>query len=238
MPDTRDRILDAALHVMRTRGFARTTTKEIARAAGYSEATLYKHFRDKTDLFLAVLKERLPTVSRLLSPEAGPHSAEASPDVAPSEDLAARLTAFARAAIDFYLVSFPISASVFSEPDLLAAHHAAVTRQGAGPHMPVQALARYLRSEQERGRVRPGADCDAAASLLLGSCFQYAFLRCFAQLPPDPAAAGAHATTIVATLLAGLEPVGVEPPNSASDGAGGTDGNDGAGGRGASRTNT
>ena len=207
MPDTRDRILDAALHVMRTRGFARTTTKEIARAAGFSEATLYKHFQDKTDLFLAVLKERLPTVSRLLSPEAGPDSAEARPGPAPA-DLAARLTAFARAAVDFYQVSFPISASVFSEPDLLAAHHAAVTRQGAGPHMPVEALARYLRNQQEHGRVRPGADCDAAASLLLGSCLQYAFLRCFAQLPPDPAAAMAHASAIVATLLAGLAPAG------------------------------
>ena len=54
--------------------------------------------------------------------------------------------------------------------------------------------------------MRPGADCDAAASLLLGSCFQYAFLRCFAQLPPDPDAAQAHATAIVATLLAGLQP--------------------------------
>ena len=67
MPDTRDRILDAAAHVMRTLGFARTTTKEIARAAGYSEATLYKHFQDKTDLFLAVLKERLPSLGSTLS---------------------------------------------------------------------------------------------------------------------------------------------------------------------------
>jgi AcrR family transcriptional regulator len=223
MPGTRDRILDAAAHVMRTHGFARTTTKQIARAAGYSEATLYKHFQDKTDLFLAVLRERLPTVSRLLAPPAGQTEAA-------TEDLAGRLTATARGAIDFYLASFPISASVFSEPDLLTAHHAAVTGQGAGPHMPVEALARYLRTEQEHGRVRPGADCDAAASLLLGSCFQYAFLRCFAQLPPDPAAADAHAAAIVATLLAGLE-----IPNSvasASDGIGG------AGGWGDSRTNT
>jgi AcrR family transcriptional regulator len=225
MPDTRDRILDAATHVMRTRGFARTTTKEIARAAGYSEATLYKHFQDKTDLFLAVLKERLPTVSWMLSPDA---SQQASPD-----DLAARLTAFARGAVEFYQASFPISASVFSEPDLLAAHHAAVTSQGAGPHMPVQALARYLRTQQEHGSVRPGADCDAAASLLLGSCFQYAFLRCFAQLPPDPEADAAHAGAIVTTLLAGLA-----PPHSASDASDGADGNEGAGGRGASRTNT
>ena len=79
-------------------------------------------------------------------------------------------------------------------------------RQGAGPQYPVEALARYLRLEQGRGRIRPGADCDAAASLLLGSCFQYAFLRCFAQLPPDPDAAAGHATAIAATLLAGLQP--------------------------------
>jgi AcrR family transcriptional regulator len=204
MPDTRDRILDAAAHVMRTRGFARTTTKEIARAAGYSEATLYKHFQDKTDLFLAVLKERLPSLGSTLSALSAGIDADA--DTAAGETLASRLTATARGAIAFYEASFPISASVFSEPELLTAHHAAVTRQGAGPQYPVEALARYLRLEQGRDRIRPGADCDAAASLLLGSCFQYAFLRCFAQLPPDPDAAQAHATAIVTTLLAGLEP--------------------------------
>ena len=54
-------MLDAAAHVMRTRGMARATTKEIAKAAGYSEAALYKHFRDKTEMFLAVLTERVPS---------------------------------------------------------------------------------------------------------------------------------------------------------------------------------
>jgi AcrR family transcriptional regulator len=214
MPDTRDRILDAAAHVMRTRGFARTTTKEIARAAGYSEATLYKNFQDKTDLFLAVLKERLPSLGSTLGALSAGIDAGADAPAGPaaSESLAGRLTATARGAIAFYEASFPISASVFSEPELLAAHHAAVTRQGAGPQYPLEALARYLRLEQERGRIRSGADCAAAASLLLGSCFQYAFLRCFAQLPPDPEAAAAHATAIVGTLLAGLEPV--TPPRS------------------------
>jgi AcrR family transcriptional regulator len=219
MPDTRDRILDAAAHVMRTRGFARTTTKEIARAAGYSEATLYKHFQDKTDLFLAVLKERLPSLGSTLSALSAGIDADAGADAGPqasagtngptdaSESLASRLTATAHGAIAFYEASFPISASVFSEPELLAAHHAAVTGRGGGPQYPLEALARYLRLEQGRGRIRPGADCDAAASLLLGSCFQYAFLRCFAQLPADPAAAQAHASAVVTTLLAGLAPV-------------------------------
>ena len=199
MAGTRDRILDAAAHVMRTRGFARTTTKEIARAAGYSEATLYKHFQDKTDLFLAVLKERLPRL-----PVFGDHDGKDSTDG--EGTLQDRLVATALGAIAFYEASFPISASVFSDPDLLAAHHAAVTRQGAGPQYPLEALARHLRLEQDNGHIRATADCAAAASLLLGSCFQYAFLRCFAQLPPDPAAATAHAAGIAATLLAGLAP--------------------------------
>ncbi|MBV9794621.1 MAG: hypothetical protein JO016_11855 [Actinobacteria bacterium] len=59
---------------------------------------------------------------------------------------------------------------------------------------------------QQRGRIRPDADCEAAASMLLGSAFQYAFFRCFAQLAPDPEAAAAHATAIAATLLTGLAP--------------------------------
>src|ERR1700679_3578661 len=108
MPDTRDRILDAAAHVMRTRGFARTTTKEIARAAGFSEATLYKHFQDKTDLFLAVLKERLPSLGpllRALSADAGAVSgadAGAGAGTGTDRDVAGRLAAAARGAIAFY----------------------------------------------------------------------------------------------------------------------------------------
>ena len=187
MTSTRDRILDAAAHVMRTRGFARTTTKEIARAAGFSEATLYKHFQDKTDLFLAVLKERLPSLAPVLSVLETEASQDATAGDGTSagdgtrEDrrgLADRLAATARGAIAFYEASFPVSASIFSEPDLLAAHRAALARQGAGPHHPLQALARYLRLEQEHGHIRPGADCDAAA---------------------------VHATAIATTLLAGLE---------------------------------
>jgi AcrR family transcriptional regulator len=46
-PPARVRILDAAHELMLTLGLARTTTKEIARAAGCSEAALYKHFASK-----------------------------------------------------------------------------------------------------------------------------------------------------------------------------------------------
>jgi len=192
---TRDQILDAAAHVMRTRGFARTTTKEIARAAGYSEATLYKHFQDKSDLFLAVLHERLPSFRPLLADLARDPGRGSLSD---------NLATTARSAIAFYLEGFPVSASIFSEPELLAAHSAAITRRGAGPHLPMQELARYLRAEQQLGRIRPGADCDAAAALLLGACFQYAFLRSFFQQAPTPAEVEGYAAAITATLMTGL----------------------------------
>lgn len=60
------RIIDAAHQLMLTIGLARATTKEIARAAGCSEAALYKHFPSKEELFVAVLRERLPKLDPLL----------------------------------------------------------------------------------------------------------------------------------------------------------------------------
>lgn len=194
---TRDRILDAAAHVMRTSGFARATTKEIARAAGYSEATLYKHFEDKTELFLAVLHERLPS----FQPFADQLTREPG-----TGGLRDRLAAVASTAIAFYAASFPMSASVFSEPRLLAAHREGALRRGAGPHRPGQALARFLRAEQQRGLIRPGADCDAAAALLLGACLQHAFLHSFAQRSATAADVDAYAAAIADTLVAGLSP--------------------------------
>lgn len=191
---TRDRILDAAAHVMRSRGLARSTTKEIAKAAGYSEATLYKHFQDKTDLFLAVLAERVP--SDLGSLLADP------PARAGHDTVRDTLERVAIAAIDFYQQSFPIAASLFSEPALLAAHRAALHERGTGPHHVSRAVAAYLAEEKRLGRV--SADCDpgSAAALLLGACLQHAFLGHFVladQEPPDRVAAA-----LVGTLLNGI----------------------------------
>ncbi|MUL40587.1 TetR/AcrR family transcriptional regulator [Streptomonospora sp. PA3] len=196
---TRDRILDAAHQVMAERGLARATTKEIARAAGYSEATLYKHFRDKTDLFVAVLSERAPS--------ALPALMAGLPQRAGSGDLAATLEEVASAAIAFYTEAFPMSASIFSEPDLLEAHRAALRERGAGPGAISHALAAYLEAERRAGRLAPGADPASLADLLLGACFQHAFLSHFPG-PRDRAREPRRrlARDLVAALLAGAAP--------------------------------
>lgn len=192
--ETRDRMLDAAAHVMRTRGLARATTKEIAREAGFSEAALYKHFRDKTDLFLAVLRERVPgNLHPVLAGLAGRGG---------RGELRANLVEVTRHAIEFYRQTFPMSASLFSEPGLLAAHRVALAERRAGPHLAVTAVADYLRDEQRHGAVRATADPVAAAALLLGSCLQRAFLSHFTPepTPDDPVLPEA----LVDTLLAGI----------------------------------
>ncbi len=45
--DTRDVIISAAFACFRTRGLAKTTIVDIARAAGVSRSTFYEYFRDK-----------------------------------------------------------------------------------------------------------------------------------------------------------------------------------------------
>src|SRR5436305_5565582 len=192
---TRDQILDAAAHVMRTRGLAHATTKEIARAAGYSEATLYKHFRDKAELFIDVLRERLPSLLPLVEEMTGR---------AGDGTLRTNLAEITHAAVLFYQESMVMNMSIFAEPRLLAAHRTAIGRRGAGPHKTIEAMARYLRAEQKLGRVARGTDPDAAAALLIGACFQFAFLRTFAGRPADEAEVDAFAAPIVETVLHAL----------------------------------
>lgn len=50
---TRQRIIEAAMDLFTTQGYARTTTRAIAFAAGVNEVTLFRHFGSKKNLFMA-----------------------------------------------------------------------------------------------------------------------------------------------------------------------------------------
>jgi len=52
-------IIEAALSLFSRKGFRGTTTKEIAHAAGCSEATLFKHFATKDALYSAILASKV-----------------------------------------------------------------------------------------------------------------------------------------------------------------------------------
>ena len=58
-PETRDAILDAAEHEFASRGYAATTIKHLAAAAGVNSALLYYYFADKETLYRETLRRVL-----------------------------------------------------------------------------------------------------------------------------------------------------------------------------------
>src|SRR5690349_10085970 len=156
---TRERILDAAAVVMRERGLGNASIKAIAEQPGCSVALLYKYFDDQQAIYLGVLTDRLGGLD--IVPDA-------------TDDPRADLAVVVERLMAFYVGSFPVSASIFSTPGLLASwREGIVARSGGGPQYPLT-LVRDLVSER-----LPGLDAAAVSALLVGAAFQAAFLACF-----------------------------------------------------------
>lgn len=199
------RLVDAARQVILDKGLARATTREISRAAGLAEGTIYVHFHDKLALFSAVLDELLPAFLRVMEP---------LPGRAGSRTVAENLTEVAEGAITYYRDLLPIGAAMFAEPELLAAHRARLRQEGKGPQKGHRIVADYLRAEQALGRVDPAADPEAVALLLLGACYQYAFMQHLVDpealpLHDRPSPAAAAVTALLTSIVP--EPIGTEP---------------------------
>ncbi len=56
--ERREQICQIAMRLFSESGFRGTTTKEIANAAGVSEATVFKHFSNKDELYTAILDHK------------------------------------------------------------------------------------------------------------------------------------------------------------------------------------
>ncbi|HEY3727722.1 MAG TPA: helix-turn-helix domain-containing protein [Solirubrobacteraceae bacterium] len=70
LPDTRTRILDAALDLFSEHGFEGTTLQQIADRLGFTKAALYYHFRSKDDLLHALHEPAAADLDRLLDAHA------------------------------------------------------------------------------------------------------------------------------------------------------------------------
>lgn len=183
---------------MLAKGLVRATTKEIARAAGLSEGTLYNHFANKEELFLCTLNE-LPsgfvTLMRGLHERVG------------TEPVLTVLSQIARSALDFYGEAIPMGASFFADPELLARHRGLLQQRGAGPQRANEAIAAYLRAEQTLGRVRGDANPEAVAYMLLGAIYQYVYWRRFLGRPAEPDADDRFIDGLLNTLDRVISPV-------------------------------
>jgi len=161
----RERILAAAAQVFRDRGVTRATTKEIARAAGVSEGSLYNHFENKTALFgatFATVASGIAQAMRELMDSAGKDTVEEN------------LARFAAEQIRFYGELLPMVGPVLADRELLAWLQETPERSN-GPLYGHAGLIGYLEAEQRAGRLTADAHPGAIAAALLGACQQYVF---------------------------------------------------------------
>src|SRR6266511_4114415 len=171
----RERIVAAAIQVIRERGVTRATTKEIARAAKVSEGSIYNHFENKTALFGAAfgaVTSGIRGAMRELAASVGKGTVEGN------------LERLAGAAVRFYGELLPMTASALADHQVSAWLRQRMPERGGGPVQGHAALIAYLEAERAAGRVGPAADPAFIAATLLGACLQHAFLSLLA----DPAA--------------------------------------------------
>ena len=175
--ETRQLILDGAKKVVREKGLAGATTREIARTVGVADGTLYVHFADRVELFLALLRQSLP-------PMTGP--------LRELEYLAGRgtvrgnLKTVVRGALGFMQEIVPLAASLFAEPELLRAHQEELQRRNEGPHISMAAVENYIRAEQRLGRVDKRVNPKIVYVLLFGACLHRVFISHFLGHPIGP----------------------------------------------------
>ena len=193
--NTRQQILNAAQRLIEKGGFIRLTTKEIAQEAGCAEGTIFKHFKRKEDLCLAVVLENSPRFKDTIARKrAGKGS------------VAKNLEDIAFAAIRFSDKLIPLAASLFADTKLLARHRQALQASRRGPKDVFDLIAGYISEEQQLGRINREAVPLVVSALLWGPCFHWAFLRQGMGKNLLPMTDEEFATGLVATLMRGLSP--------------------------------
>jgi len=168
--ETRQLILDGAKKVVREKGLAGATTREVARAVGCADGTLYVHFADRVELFLALLRQSLP-------PMTGP--LRELEYLAGRGTVRANLETVVRGALAFMQEIVPLAASLFAEPELLRAHQEELRRHNEGPHISMAAVENYIRAEQRLGRVDKRANPKIVYVILFGACLHRVFISHF-----------------------------------------------------------
>jgi AcrR family transcriptional regulator len=195
--NTRDRLIAAAETVLRERGLSHLSTREVARAAGVAEGALYHHFEDKNELILAVIAGNGPRYLdsiRNLPLSVGLHTVREN------------LEGLAWVTYDFHRHAIPITCALLADTALLERHRRILRANKVGPTNTYEALNGYLGAEQRMGRIAKKQDPIAVSTLLIGACFQLAFLETYWAQKVSRAEARKKTDGIVASLMIGLEP--------------------------------
>lgn len=193
---TIERLIASTRQVIKEYGYANTTTRRIAEAAGVTEGTIYRHFPGKRALLVAAVVHENPQVVAELSAlpnRAGQGSVQ--------ENLTRALSRLATLREDI----LPLELAMLTEPDLIEDRLETPDEMPAAMSdvpRPADFLGQYLKAEQRHGRVDIDVDAQAASMMLLALLFGL-------SVTPQSAArlgAGADIETAVGIVVRGLLP--------------------------------
>lgn len=181
---TREKLIATTIRLVGEIGYARTTTRAIAQAAGVAEGTLYRHFPDKAGLFAAAVFRQHAAVIEWVEqlPARAGHGTV-------TDNLADCLTRLATLRESI----LPLELALMSDPELSRAAPPPGELPGPPGH-----LADYIAAEQALGRIRPELDPHRTALILLATLF---------GLIAPPRAAGNGTGTPFPTLAEAVETI-------------------------------
>jgi AcrR family transcriptional regulator len=164
----REAILAAALDLIGDQGLVKPTTREIARRAGVAEASVFYHYKDKVGLLQAVILAGLEPLTALGSDVPARH---------PDQPLAEALLRIATALESFFDRTMPVLETVQADAALRAEFADRLLEGDRGPHRGVRFVSEYLTGMADIDLIRPDVDAEAAATLLVGTCFLRSWTR-------------------------------------------------------------
>lgn len=162
MDDTQQKIIDAAMILVRDKGYVATTTKDIANLAGVNECTLFRKFENKKAIILSGMKQNKWRAN--ITPEIFENVHwELQPDLEMfMNNYMERVTS------DFVKLSIGLRApQIYEEiaPLILEI-----------PHVFIKSLVTYLEQMEQMGNVRH-TDFECAAVTIFSATFGYTFLK-------------------------------------------------------------
>lgn len=161
MDDTSQKIIDAAMTLIREKGYVATTTKEIAKKAGVNECTLFRKFKNKKDIVLQGVNQ-------------SKWRADVTPELFKNVkwDLRADIEMFMRAYMEKMTPDFVNLSIGLRAPQL---YEETVPLIMKVPQAFLSAFTEYLKKMCDMGKI-PEGDFEALAMTVFSSTFGYTFL--------------------------------------------------------------
>lgn len=162
MEDTRQKIIDAAMTLVRDKGYAATTTKDIANYAGVNECTLFRKFKSKKEIILSGMEQE-----KWCPHDAIKNFANVKWELQPDLEL------FMKAYMDVITPDFVNLSIGLRAPQLYSETAPLIMKV---PKAYVAALVEYLREMEKRKKI-PHMEFESIAMTIFSSTFGYTFLK-------------------------------------------------------------